>query len=65
MPTPRTLRGAWREMLDVWKRQQGEPDHQFETPLPASAGTGTGTGLATPSDEVETSIGELAPRGLQ
>ena len=32
MPEPRTLRGAWREMLDVWERQKVERTYQFDTP---------------------------------
>ena len=61
MPEPRTLRGAWREMRTTWRRQQTDPGYQFDTPLPATAGQ-------TPVDvvdELQSSIGELAPEGLK
>ena len=61
MPEPRTLIGAWREMLATWKRQQQDPGYQYDTPLPATAGR-------TPQDEqdkLQSSIGELAPGGLR
>ena len=61
MPEPRSLWGAWREMRDTWKRQQSDPDYFFDTPLPESAGfVGEDS-----SDELDSSIGDLAPRGLQ
>ena len=37
MPQPRTLWGAWREMLDIRRRQQHDPSYQFDTPLPPTA----------------------------
>ena len=60
MPTPRTLWGAWREMREVWRRQQTEPDYQFDTPLPSKRGDGT-----TTSDPLSASIGEIAPQALR
>ena len=59
MPEPRTLRGAWREMLDTWQRQQTDPSYAFDTPLPATART---TRRTAPVEEA--SIGDLAPKGL-
>ena len=61
MPEPRTLIGAWREMLDIWKRQERNPDYQFDTPLPESAGR---LASETPT-ELEKSIGEIAPESLR
>jgi len=61
MPEPRTLRSAWREMLDTWERQQSDPDYQYDTPLPATAGRVQ----LTDFDELESSIGDLAPTGLK
>ncbi len=61
MPVPRTLREAWREMLDTWKKQQENPAYYFDTPLPVSERNKenhSATGL-------EASIGDLAPRGLR
>ena len=60
MPVPRTLTGAWREMLDIWRIQQSDPDYAFDTPLPSTAKTSR----RSPSDEAEASIGDLAPKGL-
>ena len=61
MPPPRTLKQAWQEMLETWRRQQGDSDYQFDTPLPATAKTIR----SDKPDELESSIGELAPEGLR
>ena len=61
MPKPRTLRSAWREMGETWRRQEADPAYQFDTPLPATA-----TPVRTDApDELESSIGDLAPDGLR
>ncbi|MYA87864.1 MAG: fatty acid desaturase [Boseongicola sp. SB0662_bin_57] len=60
LPEPRSLRGAWREMLDTWERQKADPDYAFDTPLPATARTE----IQRTVDIEETSIGDLAPKGL-
>ena len=59
MPQPRTLTGAWREMLDIWRRQQQDPGYQFDTPVPQRRGA-----TQAEDDELSTSIGELAPESL-
>ena len=59
MPKTRTLVGAWREMRDTWKRQKREPSYQYDTPLPQPKGAGR------KHDALESSIGDLAPKGLQ
>ena len=61
MPQPRTLLGAWREMLQIWNRQLEDPDFQYDTPLPAMAGDTA----QDEKDNLEGSIGELAPSGLR
>ena len=61
IPKPRTLRSAWQEMREIWRRQQTDPNYQFDTPLPSTAGK---ISTETP-DELVTSIGELAPEGLR
>lgn len=61
MPEPRSLRGAWREMLDTWERQKSEPDYAFDTPLPATAKTER----RRDAKSEEASIGDLAPKGLE
>ena len=59
MPQPRTLTGAWREMLDIWRRQQQDSGYQFDTPVPQRRGA-----TQAEDDELSTSIGELAPESL-
>jgi fatty acid desaturase len=61
MPEPRTILGAWLEMRETWKRQKIDPSYQFDTPLPPTAKSAR---TDTP-DELESSIGELAPEGLR
>ena len=61
LPKPRTLLGAWQEMRETWRQQQTDPSYQFNTPLPATART---VWTDTP-DELESSTGELAPKGLR
>lgn len=61
LPAPRTLAGAWREMLRIWNRQLREPGYQYDTPLPPAAGRAARGGHGT----LESSIGELAPAGLR
>ena len=61
MPKPRTLVGAWWEMRETWKQQETDPRYQFDTPLPETAGSLH----RETTDELEHSIGELAPKGLR
>ncbi len=67
MPVPRTLVGAWKEMRLAWQQQKREPEYEYDTPLPATANPEP----VAEDDEVraatdlERSIGELAPVGLQ
>jgi fatty acid desaturase len=61
MPKPRSLLGAWREMLEIWERQKREPSYQFDTPLPATAQTERKRAAVAE----EASIGDLAPEGLR
>ena len=60
MPKPRTLVGAWREMYSIWRRQEQDPDYQFDTPLPETAAI-VRTGKV---HVLESSIGDLAPKEL-
>lgn len=34
LPQRKTLIGAWREMKQIWNRQQIEPGYQYDVPLP-------------------------------
>jgi hypothetical protein len=49
-------------MRDTWARQQADPDYYFDTVVPPIATAKK----ALPSDDaLESSIGDLAPEGLQ
>jgi fatty acid desaturase len=61
MPAPRTLLGAWKEMRDTWKRQKSDPYYAFDTPVPQPKERTQVKG----TDDLESSIGELAPNGLR
>ena len=71
LPEPPTVRVAWREMRETWLRQQIDPNYEFDTQLPTTAKSpraeapraeeGSGEG----SEELESSIGDLAPPGLK
>ena len=65
MPQPRTLVEAWQEMRDIWQKQKIDPSYVFDTPLPSTANLVELEGLTRESSELESSIGELAPQGLQ
>ncbi|MCY3916480.1 MAG: fatty acid desaturase [Chloroflexi bacterium] len=62
MPVPRTLIGAWKEMRETWRRQKIDPDYQYDTPLPPTAKIVRDDAS---EKQLEASIGELAPAGLQ
>ena len=62
MPEPRTLIGAWKEMREAWRQQNIDPEYQYDTPLPPTAKRARND---SPDDQLESSIGELAPAGLQ
>ena len=61
MPAVRSFFGAWREMRDIWRRQQADPDYQFDTPVPSPRPD------AAPERDPEAaaSVGELAPKELR
>ena len=61
MPPPRTLVGAWREMRDIWRRQQSETGYEYDTPVPTRRQGARPDG----ADAVAGSIGDLAPEGLR
>ncbi|MCY4465312.1 MAG: fatty acid desaturase [Chloroflexi bacterium] len=66
MPQPRSLVEAWREMRMVWHRQRTEPDYQYDTPLPPTANPEPPLEVALrAATDLESSIGELAPAGLE
>ena len=60
MPNPRTLIGAWKEMREVWRKQQNDSEYQFDTPVPSSIKTNYKASV----DPLESSIGDLAPKSL-
>lgn len=56
MPEPRTLIGAWREMRQIWRRQQQDPDYQYDTPVPAPSKNAS----PVADSKLVSSLGELA-----
>lgn len=62
MPEPKSTVGAWKEMREIWKRQQEDPTYQYDMPLPPTAKQ---TRDQPAEAELEGSIGELAPEGLR
>ena len=64
MPEPRTVWGAWQEMRQTWEKQQTDPAYFYDTPVPPIK-SGTQVQKVGPSDDLESSIGDLAPKGLR
>ena len=58
LPEARTMFGAWREMRATWKRQQIDPDYQYDTPVPTP---GRIDAERREDDKLGASIGDLAP----
>jgi len=59
LPQPRTLAGAWKEMLDIRRKQAVDPAYEYYTPVPASVVSAS----ARVDDDIVSSIGDLAPKG--
>ena len=59
MPEPKSLFGAWKEMLRIWQIQKSNPEYVFDTPVTNNSGNTRDL----PSDAK--SIGDLAPKGLR
>mgnify|MGYP003307697121 FL=1 len=59
MPKVRTLIGAWREMMEIARKQQVDPTFEFDTPVPPKKKQ-----QHTPNSSSAESIGDLAPRSL-
>ena len=59
MPKVRTLIGAWREMMEIARKQQVDPTFEFDTPVPPKKKQ-----QQTPNSSSAESIGDLAPRSL-
>lgn len=60
MPYPRTLIGAWQEMLYIWEKQKIDKSYQYDTPLPTTAKLTR----SRRGNSEENSLGDLAPKGL-
>tara|TARA_B100001123_G_scaffold328661_1_gene369987 strand:+ start:1175 stop:2320 length:1146 start_codon:yes stop_codon:yes gene_type:complete len=61
MPTPRTIIEGWKEMRETWKRQQTVSDYTYDTLVPESDNRTQNA----PTDDLASSIGELAPDRLR
>ncbi len=59
MPEPKSLFGAWKEMLRIWQIQKSNPEYAFDTPVTNNLGNTRDLPFGTKS------IGDLAPKGLQ
>ena len=60
MPKVRTFFGAWKEMLEIKRRQKLDPNYEFDTPVPNTNKTRGGKKMARTE-----SIGDLAPSSLR
>ena len=61
MPEPRSLVGAWKDMREIWHRQQLDPSFEFDTQVNGGPSQGASS-LVT--EDIGGSIGDLAPAGL-
>ena len=60
MPKVRTLKEAWKEMLDTKRQQDIDPSYEFDTQLPKK-----GSKLNKNDISLMSSIGDLAPESLK
>lgn len=60
MPKPKSLYGAWKEMLETWSKQQENPQYEFDTPCPPQRKKS----LLDSNDPLLTSIGDLTPKKM-
>jgi len=60
MPEPRTLKGAWKEMRQIWRKQEQDQNYQFDTKVPDLQKKRNSS-----EDLLASSIGELAPHSLK
>tara|TARA_B100000927_G_scaffold167251_1_gene134825 strand:- start:318 stop:581 length:264 start_codon:yes stop_codon:yes gene_type:complete len=59
MPEPKSLFGAWKEMLRIWQIQKSNPEYAFDTPVTNNLGDTRDLPFGAKS------IGDLAPKGLK
>ena len=57
MPEPKTIFGAWKEIIETWGVQKFNQDYQFDTPVPDSRMKDK----KVDTDPLASSIGDLAP----
>lgn len=60
MPQPKNVFGAWREMREIWRRQQEDPSYEYDTPVPPPADRKS----VEEDGKLAASIGDLAPKSL-
>ena len=60
MPEPRTLIGAWKEMRQIWRKQEQDQNYQFDTKVPDLQKKHNSF-----EDPLISSIGDLAPHSLR
>ncbi len=59
MPEPKSLFGAWKEMLHTWQIQKSNPKYVYDTPVPYNSKNTKDMPSSVKS------IGDLAPEGLR
>ena len=59
MPEPKSLVGAWKEMLLTWQIQKSNPKYAYDIPVPYTSKNTKNMPLSVKS------IGDLAPKGLK
>ena len=67
LPERKSGPAAWREMRATFRRQQVEPDYQYDTPLPSSAAFSPTSGNrrgGTDQNELLASLSDLAPSAI-
>ena len=60
MPQPRTLIVAWKEMRQIWRKQEQDQNYQFDTKVPDLQKKRNSS-----EDPLASSIGDLAPHSLK
>ena len=60
MPEPRTLIGAWKEMRQIWRKQEQDQNYHFDTKVPNLQKKHSSF-----EDPLASSIGDLAPHSLR
>jgi len=61
LPNPKNLLVTWREMREIMRKQQKDPNYEYDTPVPPPRER---ISSEQKKDIMAESIGELAPRAI-